>query len=627
MKGRDRTGFASFFKFDRRRSSAVAGQAMVEFAILLPVLLIICLGMLYTSRLLTFDYWAGQEARFIAYEQTWSAREYYGSYDEAITKLNDTHFFHRPPVVDQLIQQKNGNDDGSLKSLLTKNDHLSFSPGGADPVLLAGAEHSIWNSRFKDWVRDKSREYSFVHEALASQNMAPATRDTEGYPSEVPPRIVKGRTELPREYQQLADGFTELLERGGFGPRFCARLDLVFKKHNLARLTDADCGTRVSRSFGEFIARDVDFGEVFRDFGYQLSATEDSGSALQSTLEKAAAREFYSFFQTTIKNAANGAPNVINDFKLDNETGAVSAAEFQRVLSEARYAGSTSAIDTIKSNMSLVASHATSGTRDWQAEKTFEDSVNKVLHADASSVGSYSFPNTYLPLPLTFRPVFGSLYDAIMLNVLDFDSSSVQSALVTDSNRSVEVRLRAAEGLSLPIRKRWQTQGRELRARYYLITEPWHITRRLSATAGWRGLGGQDDSVDDNTEEGVLRRRVSGLFLIPSNMKDMFASVLGIVPGLETAADVFAPVDALISTVKKFLLDNPLIDFSYTLQDLPVLDTIDFTFPRWPAVRPQAYPGSTEMKDDHLAIGAGRTFHDYIQEQKDNNPEAKPTFH
>ena len=58
---------------------------------------------------------------------------------------------------------------------------------------------------------------------------------------------------------------------------------------------------------------------------------------------------------------------------------------------------------------------------------------------------------------------------------------------------------------------------------------------------------------------------------------------------------------------------------------MPGFNMVDFTPPRWPAVRPDAYPESVEMSND-LSTGSPRTFNDFVEEQRDNNPPPKPEY-
>src|SRR5262245_12400574 len=104
----------------RAISSHSSGQAMVEFVILLIVIMALCSGMLYCTRLLSADYWAQQEARYLAFEQEWAPREeYVDSVAEPIQKLDDRLYFHRPRGVDAMDTDRKVDDAGGLNQLMS----------------------------------------------------------------------------------------------------------------------------------------------------------------------------------------------------------------------------------------------------------------------------------------------------------------------------------------------------------------------------------------------------------------------------------------------------------------------------------------------------------------------------
>jgi hypothetical protein len=180
------------------------------------------------------------------------------------------------------------------------------------------------------------------------------------------------------------------------------------------------------------------------------------------------------------------------------------------------------------------------------------------------------------------------------------------------------------------IRRRFNTENIRLRSRFFLITQPWHIDRRVDGTGDYRELGGQLDTVNDSTDEGVLRRRVAGFWLVPTPANGLVEPFLD-VAGLEGVSSLLSTVDVLsgaLAVIKELLVENPLNKIFNAIKEIPGFNSLEPPLPEWPAVRPQAYPGSNEIEGDKLMAGSGdgRTFQDYIDEQREFNPEPDPTF-
>src|SRR5690349_10274759 len=111
-----------------KQRSSLLGQAMVEFVILLTIIMIMISGMLYFFRLHLYQFWAQQEARYLAFEQTWVPAGYYASHgggpDSLLQGTADT--FMRPGVVSGLTATRNTSNFGSMADLIPtlfgKND-------------------------------------------------------------------------------------------------------------------------------------------------------------------------------------------------------------------------------------------------------------------------------------------------------------------------------------------------------------------------------------------------------------------------------------------------------------------------------------------------------------------------
>ena len=63
----------------------------------------------------------------------------------------------------------------------------------------------------------------------------------------------------------------------------------------------------------------------------------------------------------------------------------------------------------------------------------------------------------------------------------------------------------------------------------------------------------------------------------------------------------------------------------HELEALPGFNFFDFTLPRFPSVRPAAYPFTEEFGIDK-STGQARTFDDFIKEQLLHDPEANPKY-
>ena len=221
-----------------------------------------------------------------------------------------------------------------------------------------------------------------------------------------------------------------------------------------------------------------------------------------------------------------------------------------------------------------------------------------------------------------------------MQNVL-FEDDDLVDPLIENSNKLIEVSYRAQGGLfNLATQKVRGVEEAVLTSRFYLVTQEWHIPRRISANGDYREKGTQTDLIDEDTEEGVLRRRVSGLWFFPADIVSMLEPI-SFIPGLSALQPIFdaiEPVGEILGTLKSFLLvDNPIFNLINTLNEIPVLNLIVPDIPAWPAVRPDAYPGSIEMtgndpdEPDKL-MGSERNFKDYVDEQREFNPPPDPTF-
>lgn len=601
------------------RLSNVSGQAMVEFAILLIIIMSLCSGMLYSSRLLTFEFWAQQEARFIAFEQTWVPSE---AGTNAIDQLDDTEYLHRPELLDRLDADKDSTDDGDIHDLLA--------------FRSAVPAESIWKSKVDDYLPG-SEDLTFLPIAYASQ----VIREVKSFGGTYLPQRDEYRTSsqdyLPGNKAERK--YIELLERGEFGEKFCTAMVGLVERYGIegsaTPFSERDCASKYNQGFGEHIAENLDVRSFFLEYGEQIEWGLDARDGLQVALEREAASQFYSFFDTTVRTAFTTA-GVYLPAQYISMLSLASDNMMQRLLTEGRYIGSIIAMGLI--DVELISTGAQNVmSRDADAQQAAEEDMQGILFLDATNAADtganlFWLWIDYLPLPPDFTLFFGNLFSGLMKNVLD-QETDLWDPMIEQSNKMAEVTYDAAQGLFPAARRRWNTDNKTLTSRFYLVTQPWHITRRENGTGAYRQLGTEDDDKDDDeSDEALIRRRVFGLYLFPARVSELLSPITGLIPGgagdaLEGVFSVFEGFDSIISVAKDFLLDNPLNDLLEAINQMPWLDdNLDFSFPEWPAVRPAAYPRTTEIEGD-LTTGSARNFADFVQEQHDNNPDPDPEYH
>ena len=594
------------------------GQALVEFVIILTVIMAVCAGMLFSSRLLTFDFWAQQEARFLAFEQTWvPAMAYSSPTEDPKSKLDDSGFFRRPNILDRLDETRDIDKGGSVTQLLAQ---LSKEEVRGRARILQPAESP------------QSETPQFVETAYASQletNRRYSGRDTVPAPKKIETPI---RGFEPRN--RLEKGLVSILHTNGFGQSFCAlgyaKLAATHAAVERTVFGDTHCADTMDVSFGVHMARNLDFKEAFRDYGLQLASGFSEGQALEGVVRVQVASQFYSFFDTTIRSQVNDAITDIDD-KNNDEKGLGAQQSVSRLQSSLRYTGSSEAVQKILDQIDLVADRDPH-SRSREAWKTFEDDINEVLHYDADKepiVSDFLLSTDYLPVPPKFGAAAGGLFSGIMKNAIFYENnaSDLEDSLIDNSNKDVTVSYMSDKGAFPYARRHLNTQGHVLTAHFYLVTQPWHITRQQSAISGYRQLGTQFDDKGEETEEGVLRRRVLGFWLFPSDPVALLDPMVAFVDlgGLTGVLDAFRDVGSAIGEIKGFLTDNPILDLFDALSSIPGFGEAIPTLPKWPAVRPQAYPYSQELDGDKL-MGAQRTFDDYLKEQRKFNPKPDPDF-
>ena len=625
-------------------------QTMVEFAFLLIVIMTLCAGMLWTSRLLTFEFWAQQEARFLAFEQTWVPYTFRHDANGTLTddpqgELGNGSFFHRPGLVSSLpVNRSVDNDDGLLELISnayaavighSESERISEIQDQDAPLMVASNTPSVWKKKTAEWLDSDSVE--LVNTAYASQllDARSSIRGGQHLPDRAPnplPKFFPGDNPMER-------AFVKGLNTVRFGEKLCTRYAnyLSDRGYNPGKLTSAECGKQMNHDFGIHLARNQDWREYFNEYGEQLDWGLDQGEALQIVTEKTIAAHFYSFFDTAVKIAYFSWPVFGVTERLDAMT-VVGDSSVTRMLSELRYIGSTAAIGAIDLGIIAAAGEPNATSGDPDTYKSFQDFLVDILHVDAANIlpvigNGFLLNPTYLPVPPTFGPAAGGFFTGPMRAVLSKEEDLVDP-LIEESNKLIEVHYNASEGSFAAARRRWNTEGIILTSRFYLVTQPWHIHRREGSGMGsYREKGDQGDDLSEETDEGVLRRRVFGLWLFPTPPSAFLEPVIGALSSVSGGGDLSGVLDVLdviaapAEFAKDFFFDNPFIDFVQSMSELPILGELFPAPPELPAVRPDAYPGSIELKNDKMSGQGDRTYNDYIQEQKDHNPDPNPTFH
>ena len=440
--------------------------------------------------------------------------------------------------------------------------------------------------------------------------------------------------------EKIGRGFQNILHKEGFGEKFCTEISKRLGDHGLSHLTknsnDPTCGSRLDEDFGLYLGENLDFKEFFEDYSDRLEWGDAPDVAMQQTVRHAVGNQFYSFFDTLVRTGRTLAlPLLLVDAGEADLT--LASSDATRLISDFRYVGSSIAVGAVLTAGGVLTATQLSTTNADTVLQREKDVVIDILHVNVGDeLGGAAFflSPTYLPVPPVFGATAPALQEAVMKNAL-FEDSGLVSRLIEDSNKKIQVTYEASGGLFPAATRRFRDiENAKLTSNSYLITQPWHITRRKSATGDYRDKGTEFDEIGDDTDEGVLRRRVSGLWLFPSNV-GAFLQPIAALPGLGFLGPVFSafePIGSLLGFVKSFVLvDNPIFKILDFMHDIPGIGAIVPTAPKWPAVRPDAYVGSEEMtsndtsKKDKL-MGSDREFQDYIDEQREFNPEPNPTF-
>jgi len=649
----------SLYRISKAKKSFLdqSGQAMVEFAILLIIIMTLCAGMLYISRLLTLQFWAQQDARLLAFEQTWVpllGREH--GIPNSVLDLDDGEKLRRPKSARgaTINRELESNPDtagmndifarlfgfgDSANSPDVMNEEGSSADGSA--IMLAKENKSVWTERTDPRMFD-SPQIDLVETAYAAQDVDLNVLEND----EIQPREMQGVTYPSVRREKRERGLTNLLERSEFGRRLCRRVDLLLEVNKITPPKDyieKDCAAAFNSEFGKHLATNLDFTEIFRDYALQLEGVQSEGGvgprvAISNTIQQVIAHELYSFFDQRVKQSFDTAPDHTSNFTTDVSNLLFDNNEYLRLfqLEYLRYVGQLLALTEFGDSLNSLTDWSSS-SRDVAGLKQLENDIGDVLFDDATDDfplpglnGFWMTAYDIIPIP-SLTSVIGPLFDVFATQYLSEESDLIDP-LINESVKETEVSYNPTPVTFKPAERRFATGGRNMRGRFYLLTQPWHITRRIhdDADTSYRELGGQLDDKSMNTDEAILRRRVWGMYIVPSQPTDLLNLLSSIMPDdfdtsfIDDSVDALEPVDDVVSAMKEGLLNskfNDLIDF---MNDLSFISMDRFKLPEWPAVRPQAYPDTIEIQDDKLA-GEERDFNKFLDEQN-QNPKPNPKF-
>lgn len=583
---------------------------MVEFAMILVIVMTICAGIMYASRLVTFDFWAQQEARYLAFEQVLDRTE-----GDPLEDIDDGEAFRRPSTVEKIEPERELEDDGGLSEL------FAFQDRGTTKSEDAG-------------------RFSLLRSAVASELMKKDKWKQGGLISvgDTFPKVSS-----PADLKNNQGAVISLLHRGEFGEKFCEAMVNTLERYGVAAsktpFAAPDCPVRYEREFGQHLAQNVGVVEVFEEYESQLMWGLEAGEALQVTLEKEIATQFYSFFDTTVKVVFDDLSEIlVAGIEIDHLTalGVFTDDSFERMRSDLRYVGSIAAMLAIGTQLPRVVFGDLAG-RDRDAEKAFEDEVFQILHQeqDAEITDTFYLLNSikYAPLLPSFDLMFSDMFNGVMRNVLAGEVDNVFGGgggddqvdkLIRNTNKQATVRYTADAGLFPAARRRWKTDDQVLTSRFYLITQPWQIERRESPDGAYREKGTEFEGMNEESEEAMLRRRVFGLWFVPSCPLDLLSPLIPFVGAPDLNTDTNG--GCVVGNAKSIFFNSPIGEIGDAIESVPgLMGIVDVTPPELPAVRPDAYPDSIEMENDKL-MGRSREFADYVEEQLEMNPEPDPKF-
>ena len=627
--------------------SCERGQAMVEFVIILIFIMAMCVGMLASMRLLTFQFWAQQEARYIAFEQTWAAHDFYPTPSiDPITKLDNGGFFGRPDIVTNRDKVKTVNDDQGLSELLSwlapaattkiNDDSESIGEMDSSPVMLAKNE-SFWNRKATPWFApggSVDQALSFVSDAVATQAVTRSIKSSGFSPDETP-QNPEDHPKTGNYQDRLAPKLKNFFHHAGVGNGVCEEFRDFAVRHDhpafMQPFAGADCAEKIENGLANEIAYNLDIRDFFHGYEENIQNGFSPSQGLQLSVHEAVATGFYSNFDSLVTGSRALAIPTLVTGRIDGFNG-VTGADAQRLISDLRYIGSAAAILFIDSAAGQIIASDPS-VQNGVTAKSAEDAITQIIHEDADDALYFLSP-VFLPVPPTFGAVAGGLQESVMKNLLSqSEDSDIRDEQIENANKTVEVTYKAAGGLFSAAERIKSAENAQLTARFYLVTQEWHQTRRENKTGAYRQKGNQFDPKSDETEEAVLRRRTLGLWLFPSDPAALIEPI-SLLPGLGFLAPIFQafePIGSVISFIKGFVTDNPLFDIAQALSEIPVIGDLVPVPPVWPAVRPDAYPGSIEMKGNEMdkpdkLMKDDRNFSDYVTEQRDNNPDANPKF-
>lgn len=613
-----------------KRVRLSSGQSLVEFSILLFLIMLLCVGMLFFWRLLSFQFWAQQEARYLAFEQTWAARE--ANLQQGLNpllELEDGAYFRRPEMVSGLRNHRSAADAGSLSDLLPPLVHLDIGDNQSEQNVMYASKSK--GADKKPYFVSKLLDLNLISSAYATAGGGDIRQSSlSQLQDEQSDTYIDGLPKYP--VNNITPSFVELLTKESFGEKLCDDLLLLLKryKHSPDYLgidfSSSNCAKSMNLAFAEHLSNNVNFKTLFRSYGESLflGATPKEGFAQVAREETA--RQFFSFFDQTIREVRGAAAITMLSYESQNISNLSVDESVRRMITEARYVGSVIAVSTkILEKLGEFSSEVDHENRDYRVEKQIEDSAVSLLHKDvdfSSLVNDFSLSVSALPVPVEYKSLAADLQRGVIENALFFEDGSILQDQVYSSNKLIEVGYEANRGIFRAAKRRGLSgENVWLTGRFYLVTQEWSLPRRSS--------NGEYYSLEE--DEDRLQERVKGLWLFPKKPSEFVRPITNLV-GLEELGEVLnlvGELENLLGDVVRFIDDSPLDEIINALEHIPFIGSFISGIPDWPAVRVESYPHSQELTTDRLMSGSDgvRNFQDYLNEQKQfEHRAANPSF-
>ena len=594
-------------KRDKNQAFSQKGQSMTELVILMPIFMILAVGMLMVHRLVTTRLSLMEEARLTAFE-------------EAIIPKTARDLGVEGAPINYADNSRFKRSYGGRSAQKTKTVNFNPDASGMNDIF---AENNILNNALFGKL-----SLDLVDTAQAASNVDKKINNQ-----------AKNRSSFKDEaiLNERGLGIRSILERSKFGINICNQYKRTFAIYDLAKpdiLRSSRCAEIFNSQFAAYLGSNLDYSKVTRDINYKIERGLLAENAISEAVKGEISNQFYSFFDTKVSEAISQGDNQLSTERssaMDDMN-----SESIRLATDLRYLGSAMAVlavTQIGNNLGSANSTSHSYNLSLNINETL---VNGAFTSGADNyvidlVNGFDYRVfSFIPLP-SLHSMMAGIFEAVGKNAFFEEDDSVKSKAIDNSSVFVEATYDPSNTLG-GFAKRISGAGHQQRTNFYLLTNEWQILRQNpdSSDHAYRSLGNQLDDQSLETEEAVLRRRVMGLYLLPSNLPAFLQPITDLIPGMSGVTSVLEGAGDIFGMMKSFVLNSPINDIIDFLDAIPFLDLSDFKLPEVPAVRPMVYPSTTEIKNDKLACISGscdgREFSNYLNEQDENDPNPRPVY-